>query len=371
LSGGAKGEEANENEGRPVILSGTSNRISNHFVRGNCEYFLKGEKMNRNHILITSAFLLLQVSTITFADFPVFKIASGGIWPQISGNNVVWGNTDNTIGLYNLATKTKTLINAFDNDGRPGIDNDIVVWTRNNTVYGYRISTGQQFTVATSSGYVGGARVSGNTVVWADTRSGGNGDVYGYDLAAEKEFLVSNNTNGNGIPVISGNYIAWSDQRNISAPTYVDIYGYDLQTKTEFPICTAEGWQGDTSIGNNIVAWTDTRGGVQSIYGYNLLTKTEFNVATEPGADGSAASGNYLVWSDERNGNGDIYGYDLLTNKEFAICTTYGRESWPSISGNTVVWVGHDGGIYGAVVPEPCTLLLLGLGAAIVRKRKI
>jgi beta propeller repeat protein len=333
--------------------------------------------MNKNHILKTLAFLLLQTITTAFADFPVFNISQSGSWPQISGNTVVWGHNETEgkyeIIAYNLNTKTTTVIDAPNNDGMPGIDNDIVVWTDKSNVYGYRISTGQQFTLSSVSSKKYRARISGNIVVWTDTRNGGinqYGDIYGYDIATETEFPISVHPGSpRGLPVVSGDYVAWQDERNIYT-TYVDVYGFDLQTKTEFPICTASGWQGDCGIGNNIVTWSDIRGGVENIYAYNILTATEFKIATKPGIDGSVISGNYVVWFDQRNGNKDIYGYDLSAQKELVICTAPGNQYWPSISGNTVVWFGDDGGIYGAVIPEPATLLLFGLGAAILKMKR-
>jgi beta propeller repeat protein len=337
--------------------------------------------MNRGHILKMLGFLLLQVTTTTYADFPIFQISppDGGrpTRPQISGNTVVWGRQmENEIDIYNLDTNATTIISTPNIYDSPGIDNDIVVWVQgrqNSVIYGYRISTGQQFTVSTSSSSKGFARVSGNTIVWTDGRNGGAnqyGDIYGYDIATETEFPISVHPGSpRGLAVVNGNYVAWQDERDIFT-TFVDVYGFNLQTKTEFPICTADGWQGDCGVGNNFVTWTDNRGSHTSIYAYNILTQTEYEIATGPGSrDGSAISGNYVVWFDERNGNRDIYGYDLSANKEFAICTAPGFQDWPSISGNTVVWRGGDGGIYGAVIPEPATFLLFALAGLFLKKR--
>ncbi|MFH1616581.1 MAG: hypothetical protein ABIG61_16040, partial [Planctomycetota bacterium] len=82
-----------------------------------------------------------------------------------------------------------------------------------------------------------------------------------------------------------------------------------------------------------------------------------------------AISGNIVVWHENRNGDWDIYGYDLLTQTEFAVATGLGDQMHPAISGNTVIWES-GGDIYGAVIPEPCSLFLISLGSLFLRKRK-
>ncbi|KKL50711.1 hypothetical protein LCGC14_2302750, partial [marine sediment metagenome] len=105
-----------------------------------------------------------------------------------------------------------------------------------------------------------------------------------------------------------------------------DIWGRDLSGGAAFPICTDAADQRDPAISGDIVVWTD--------------------------------------W---RNGNADIYGRDLSTGVEFAISTDGSPQNAPAIDGDLVVWGDDRNGsysdIYGAYIPEPTALALLGLGA--------
>ncbi|GEM_PF-1951428 len=315
-----------------------------------------GRLQNGLYIFVILISLLL-LSTSSLADYPAFKISSSSGRAQINGDNVVYG-TYSEIDIYNLKTHATIKINTQNSDRFPGIDNDILVWAQDSGVYGYRISTGQQFPISLSYGGRAAAKVSGNTVVWLDTRNGGVNNyynVYGYDISTGNEFAITNHPDSPCTSVkISGNYVVWQDERNIRSSSS-DVYGFDLQTKTEFPICTTNGWQGSPGIGNNIVAYGDDRNLTVSIYAYDIKTKTEFLIATGAGMRSDpAVSGNYIVWQDARNGNYDIYGYDIAEKREFPICTATGNQSLPSISGNTVVWTQADG-IYGTIIPEPAT----------------
>jgi beta propeller repeat protein len=85
------------------------------------------------------------------------------------------------------------------------------------------------------------------------------------------------------------------------------------------------------------------------IYGYDLLTRREFPICTLKGKQlFPRVSGETVVWSDFRNvpkskvrtraADPDIYGYDLTTHRDFPICRAKGSQHGADISGDTVVW---------------------------------
>ena len=230
----------------------------------------------------------------------------------------------------------------------PVVSGDFIVWedTRNGgyDIYGYDRTTEKELTICLYAGDQSYPAISRGVVVWEDNRNGAtNDDIYGYDLVGHKSFAVCTQNGGQWCPAISGNIVVWQDHRSPAD----DIYGYNLTTKTEFPICTAGGYQQLPSISGNYVVWEDYRsdlsdsGGSSDIYGYNLATGTEFPICTDPGNQCQPAiSGKTVVWDDDSTGDGDIYGYDLGTKATFTVCAAGGDQYYPRVSGNTVVW--HD-----------------------------
>ena len=72
----------------------------------------------------------------------------------------------------------------------------------------------------TSSGTAANPDIYGNTIVWQDTRNGGNPDIYMYDTSTKKENRVT--TSGSATtPAIYGNLIVWSDGRNGNGQIFI------------------------------------------------------------------------------------------------------------------------------------------------------
>jgi len=137
-----------------------------------------------------------------------------------------------------------------------------------------------------------------------------------------------------------------------------------MNTQTEFPISVAPGEQRGMRIDGNYVVWSDESQGV--VMGYDLISKTDFVIGSGFGPD---ISGDIVVFIRDW----DIYGYNLLTAEEFIISSHEYLQRDPRISGNIVTWNDYRTGIksvYGAeIVPEPCSLLLIGFGGLFLRKR--
>jgi beta propeller repeat protein len=158
---------------------------------------------------------------VTHQEFPVCTEATDQMWPDISGNKIVWCDSRNGRGVY-------------------GYDLDI---------YGYDLATSQEFPICTAPGVQTTVAIAGSIVVWGDLRSdpdaslccyGGQAyDIYGYDLSTSQEFIISGAANNQQYPAISGNTIVWMDNRNGNQ----DIYGCWL-------INTPEGNNVATTVGD-------------------------------------------------------------------------------------------------------------------------
>ncbi|MBU7047596.1 MAG: hypothetical protein HXS54_14275 [Theionarchaea archaeon] len=107
--------------------------------------------------------------------------------------------------------------------------------------------------------------MDGDYVIWEDYRNG-NKDIYGYNLSTGEEFQITTDPEIQSEPAIYGDLVVWTDWRNRNR----DIYGYNLSTKEEFQITTNASHQISPAIYGNYVVWIDRRNGNWDIYGYNL-----------------------------------------------------------------------------------------------------
>ncbi len=195
-----------------------------------------------------------------------------------------------------------------------------------------------------TSGSASNPDIYSNTIVWQDTRNGGN-DVYMYDIPTKKETRIT--TSGSAVnPAIYGNLIVWSDDRNGNGG---DIYTYDFSTKKETRITTSGNALNPDIYENKIVYQNN------GISLYDLSTKTEYKIVEDeydPTGFGDAGTsntnpkiyGNTLAWSNEYYGAGDSFPgismYDHNT-KKISDLGGGGNDyscSSPDINNNRIVW---------------------------------
>lgn len=155
-------------------------------------------------------------------------------------------NHDSFICGYNLSTHEEfrmgedhSFFLPIRGQYDPAIYKDIVVWTEPlyGNIYGYNLSTSEKFIIAATSlskcsragqsVYVDSRKpkIYENIVVWVDCRNG-NEDIYGYDLSTDQEFQITTNECPQHSPAIYGNIVVWKDIRNGNW----DIYGADISS---------------------------------------------------------------------------------------------------------------------------------------------
>jgi TolB protein len=100
--------------------------------------------------------------------------------------------------------------------------------------------------------------VSAGRIAWADNRSG-NYDVYVYDVASGTTRQITTDPAGQFNVRISGDYVVWEDTRNSTSHYFPsnDVYLYDLASGTEMPVATGENHQGWPRVDGNRVLWTE------------------------------------------------------------------------------------------------------------------
>ncbi|MGH9365656.1 MAG: S8 family serine peptidase [Thermoanaerobaculia bacterium] len=263
-------------------------------------------------------------------------------YPAISGDRIVWQDFRSSvygeIYMYDLASNTESPIavgpGPFRSD--PTISGDRIVWLQNDDLehqapmsiqlYDLATHTSRQITPASAkplkTGLTGDLAISGNRIVWADTRNGfPGGKVFLYDLAtATERQLTSGMTAVLAAPVgISGDRVVWLEQHPYGNADIV-IYDLAIAATRKVPIVAPSPVFGvrppyGPRISGDRVLWTDYRTDANdgNIYCYDLKTNTEQQITSQALNQSNARIyGNTAVWMDDREGS-HIYLYEFST----------------------------------------------------------
>src|SRR5665647_1510057 len=245
-------------------------------------------------------------------------------------------------------------------------------------------------TQITTSGSASNPDISGNKIVWQDSRLGNEkSDIYMYDIFTKKETQITNNGSNHYSPVIYRNKVAWMEWY-VNPVDLVDggFYMQDISTKKQRLIMTFSDLVDNSAIygdkivfeiynvaspgvyiyslstskletisesafypaiyGNKIVSVGYQDGipgdGSDNIYIYDLSAKKQTQLTTNSSdSENPVVYGNSIVWQDNRNGNWDIYAYDLITHQQIHT-TNKSDQVEPSIDNNKVVWQDNRNG---------------------------
>jgi len=233
----------------------------------------------------------------------------------------------------------------------PVISGNRIVWSDsrngNNDVYMYDILTGAETQITTNSATQSNPDISGDRIVWQDKRNG-KWDIYMYDISTGAETQITTDSADQESPAISGNRIVWQDSRNQDPWDFHtenwDIYMYDVSTGIESQITVNPTNKRNPAISDNRIAYSkrNCSGDIcmgSEIYMYDISTSIETPITANLVSTGCPAiSGHHIAWNDRRNGNYSIYMYDVLTNNETLITTNSTDIDCPAISGNRIVW---------------------------------
>lgn len=225
---------------------------------------------------------------------------------------------------------------------KPAISGNVVVWqdSRNGgwDIYMYNISTGEELAVCTATGDQWNPCVWDNYVVWQDKRNG-NWDIYAYNLTTMQEILVCTDPAPQSRPVVSDDVVVWEDNRD-RLTSGTDLHAYNLITGESFIVCDLPGDQLTPDIAGNKVVWEHWMGGQSDIYEYDIstgATRTICDAVGNQSVPNISSEGN-VVWTDYRISMSDIYLYDAAQNTEIPLITYEGAQTSPRISGSIVVW---------------------------------
>ncbi len=243
-------------------------------------------------------------------------------------------------------------------------------------------------TIPTGVGFRARPQISGNYIVWEDSRQfpgqsvgfpdnicldndpTDECDIYLYDLSNSSSVAISTAVNKQRHPAISGTIIVWEDGRN---GTNYNIWGctYNSISKT----CgSLRQYSNETinsinpTISGNLIVWER----VQSETSYDIRTSrirvfdsslnTTFDLPLPQGVVSQITprlSGSRLIWA-ERNSSGQYSLYSCAVNVSGQQCTRQlidsliapidGKrfpyeEQYPVIDGNKIAWLDSTGSI--------------------------
>jgi beta propeller repeat protein len=304
-------------------------------------------------LLIFSLLLLHAVSA--WGEFEIAVKRRDQTEVALHGTFVVWQdyrNVRNDVFGYDLSTGEEYHLGMYAL--HPAVYGDRVVWAHPESgdvsIQGYILSSSTSIELSTSASPLKEhLHIWKDTVVWVHWNN--DRDIYGYDLSSGEEFHIAAHLNEQNYPCIHGTRVAWQDKRDFNW----DIYLFDLSTREERFIA-GPGNQTTPSVYGDWVVWTDDREGNEDIFGYDLSTGEEFQITTDSHSQRNpSVYGDLVVWEDNRHGTWDIYGYAGSHAQEFPIIIAPGNQQNPVLSDSILVWEDNRHGtwdIYGYKFPS-------------------
>ncbi len=312
----------------------------------------------------------------TEKDFPITDSKNDQLSPAIYENTVVW--MEKRIHEIDGKEYIVSSIDYFHIKREEYHNWDIIIYEISEK--NEKTSLKKEIPTTTRKGDQQFPAIFENYVVWQDNRNG-NWDIYGYNISTDQEFRITTSTHDQKSPSIYEDIVVWMDNRNGNW----DIYGYDMVRSREFQITANPYSQQFPAIYGKLqkdfmytVVWMDWRDDNSNIYGRTLqwdenngygLSKEEkegkkeeaFPITTNPNQQRSPAIyGDVVVWYDDRNCynttvDWNIYGSNVKTGEEFQILVSEHDQRFPAIYKNTVVWMDNrkcNWDIYSCKIPQ-------------------
>lgn len=168
-----------------------------------------------------------------------------------------------------------------------------------------------------------------------------NAKAYDKQLTFDRQQVTFNGTQQNDT-VIFDDTIYYSDWRN-NVDNEIDIYSFNLKTKTESPVVLRHGLKAPAAANNNYLIYNEYLG-TNNWYDIRILNlKTGEDKVILEGSDNQFAWDLYHNWLTYTVGFGatDTYLYNINTGESIFLSNNAQR---PKIWGDTVVWVESAGG---------------------------
>jgi len=281
----------------------------------------------------------------TGTEFPVGAQLGRQREPKIDQPYVVWsehrGNGWDVYGI-NLETQAEFLIaGGPGHQEKPDIDGSWVVYRDEVgdvvSVYAVNLTTwerrevcldcGSMSSIIGAKGYHGPS-LSGDVVVWQDSRFGINPEIWGWRFSTGEQFPICTDPARQEHPQVCGSVVTWMDRR--LGATLMTIYARDLETGEEWPVAYTGGEQRWQDVSDRFVVWREGSVAPRAIWTHDLQTGTLVAYAeddslyqTEPAVQGDTICYRGKVVA--TGGEYDIYATRLPHLARLESCLSHGQ----------------------------------------------
>ncbi len=265
------------------------------------------------------------------------------------------------VDLYRYSTSSSATKRALKADGldlgRPRISGKRAVYSRQASVSATHTdiyvrdfsasSTGKETRLTTNAAEQTDPDISGDRVVWADTRNG-NSDIYLYDLKTKTESVVTTDTGDQILPSISGTKVVYASNQNGGD---WDIYVRDVVTGKQKRLTVSSGTQTNPVISGSNVVYETLTGTSAAIRHVKIGTNAagDITASSSRGLSIGVAnqyapdvSGNRVVWVYEQGSTSALYYYDLTVGTRHKLFSGKSLIDSPQISGSKVAYIKTD-----------------------------
>jgi len=188
-------------------------------------------------------------------------------WADVAGDRMAFPDIGaREVVLYDLATGARTTVASYVGSLRGlAFDGRYIAWIEDAggtglVVYDTRTGETRQAVPPAPRAITGVSADRGRVVFGME--AGDRQSIFLYDVASGQTRRLSSARGKQAYPEISGDLVVWDDTRNETNPYYVydhDVYLYDLATGTETALAGGPTWSGDPQIDGSHVVWTEWR----------------------------------------------------------------------------------------------------------------
>jgi hypothetical protein len=276
-------------------------------------------------------------------------------YPDVSGSNIVWSDSDGQIYLYNGTAKTKITSDPLFSSYFsviPRISGTNIVWqcqySLSEVDYEILFYNGSTVTRLTNNDFDDIApQISGQNIAW-ECYDGSDYEIFYHDETGTRQ--VTNNSTDDALGGVSGTRVAYCRDG--------EIYMYNAQTNMNVRLTKNAIYEYLPVISGSNMAWVGYQETAQEIFyfdGFNIIQLTNNSYADYA----PQICGSNVVWQGDVNGFSQIFYWDGQTITQ--VTNTAYRNTDPQISETTIAWIAQIPGVGPEVMTaKRCSFLKQG-----------